>query len=148
MQRLSWTQAEGADMRRRLSNSLGLNLVDPGCESAAIPVLHIVTNLLSSRQELIGQELVFVGQVLNKATPGLLAVVHELYGIGYHDSHLSNCRLMPDLELESVIAAGIAIHRSAHSHQATVDQHMIRLARVPKNVTLLRLTWMRTSGVK
>ncbi len=134
-------------MRRHLSNSLGLNLVDLECESAATPVLHKVTSLLSSRQQLFGQELVFAGQVLNKATPGLLAVVHELFAIGYHDSHLSNCRLMPDLELELVIAAGIAIHRSAHS-QATVDQHMIRLARVPKNVTLLRPTWMRTSGVK
>lgn len=72
----------GAYMRRHLSNSLGLSLVDLGCESAGIPVLHKVTSLLSSRQQLFSQELVFVGQVLNRATPGLLAVVHELYAIG------------------------------------------------------------------
>ena len=146
MQRLSWTQAEGAYMRRHISNSLGLSLVDLGCESAAIPVLHKVTGLLSRRQQLFGQELVLFGQVLNKATPGLLAVVHELYAIGYHDSHLSNCHLMPDLELESVVAVGIVIHRSAHLCQSPVDQHTSRLTWVQKNVALL--TWMRTSGVK
>ena len=75
-----------------------------------------------------------------KQYQGLLAFVHELYTMACHDSHLSNCRLMPDLELESAIAAGIAMHRSAHSCQRTVDQHMIRLERVQKNDTLLKLT--------
>ena len=91
-----------------------------------------VTSLLSSRQHLVGQEPVFVGQGL--------AFVHELYTMACHGSHLSNCRLMPDLELESVIAAGVGMHRSAHLRQVTVDQHMIRLTRVQENDTLLRLT--------
>ena len=44
---------------------------------------------------------------------------------------------MPDLELESVIAAGIGMHRSVHSRQVTVDQHMIKLTRFRKNDKLL-----------
>ena len=46
---------------------------------------------------------------------------------------------MPDLELESVIAAGIAMHRLAYSRQATVDQHMSRTTWVQKDDTVLRL---------
>lgn len=92
-------------MRRHLSSSLGLSLVDLGCERAAVAVLHEVTSLLSSRQHCLARNLFFFGQVL--------AFVCELYDMACHDSHLSNCRLMPDLELESAIAAGIAMNRSA-----------------------------------
>ena len=60
-----------------------------------------------------------------KQYQALLAFVHVLYTMACHDSHLSSCHLMPGLELESAIAAGIAMHRSAHSGRVNVDQHMI-----------------------